>query len=1273
MNHLQTHPTTEQLSAYRRGDLDSTAEAVIEEHLLSCDTCCGQLESTWDSLVSNLRGGAAQEEATESDAIPAELANHPRYRVVKLLGRGGMGDVYQAEHRLMHRIVALKLIKERCVRNPAAIDRFRREVRAAARLVHPHIVTAYDAEQAGHLHFLVMEYVDGVELAEVVKQQGPLPVWEACDYVRQAALGLQHAYEQGMVHRDIKPHNLMVTNVRKGESVRREAASATDAASASTTSGVVKILDFGLASLTAEGIVDTLVDDADATGGLAASQLTAVGTIMGTPDYIAPEQAIDAHSADIRADIYGLGCTLYYLLAGNPPFQESTIMGKLLAHSRQQAQPLSQLRQDVPAELESIVGRMMAKSPDDRFATPAEVAAALAPFAGVAPASPVQSSAEPRPGLVPPRRRWFVPVAATTALLLAFLGILSGVIVVATNRGRIEIHSEVDDVQVVVKQDGQEIAVIDLTTGSQVKWLSTGSYELALIGDHNRVNLDVRSFRMTRLGRVIVTARWDADGIDTVESFDTSQATITRDGIQVEEDSWRIAADSPRSVRLFEIPQPGLGTGPFFYRAKLRSEQVQGRAYLEMWVRLPGKGEFFSKGLDATISGTTDWAEYEIPFLLRDHDRPDLVKLNLAIEGSGTVWIKDIELRGRTETPALPASVAAEPQDALLALQGEKPYWMTRVLFSRDGRQAISAAHEIYVWNLQTGGLERKFGRQQGDIWGLALSPDGASIATTDANVVRLWDLDTGEQRREFPAHEGRVMAVAFSPDGTQIASAGFGRQIRLWDVASGESRGELMHEAGEIRGLAFSPNGKYLASGQFTMADPDAEHRLVHLWDLEKQQVLRRFHTPGARITSVAFSPDSRTLMASSFSPDSPLCLWDVTSGALQQVLAGHTGSEFATFSPDGRFLISCGFEVSEDQQQGDRTVRVWEVAAGREVYRFPGHAGGPLCVAVAPDGRILSSGKDSAVRLWRLPKAEEAAATSPEVLRIETHETPVWGLAFSPDGTQIASGGTNGDLLLHHVSSGRQLREFPGHTAKVHGLCFSADGLQLLSASWDGTVRLWDVAAGDELRRFEGHTGLVHAAVWSPDGKQFVSCTHEGHAGAIWLWEAGTGEVLRKFEGVQFQPFSVSFSPDGQHVLSGSHDGTMRLWDVATGREIKPFRGHTDWVISVSFSHDGIQAVSGSKDQTIRIWDVGAGTELRRLSGHTDMVPSVQYTPDGRHVLSGSLDRTVRLWDAATGDELRRFLGHSSNVERVAVSADGRRAASAGSDKSVRVWRLD
>src|SRR5262249_43931811 len=181
-----------------------------------------------------------------------------------------MGSVYEAEQIVMRRRVALKVIRRAATASPAALERFGREVRAAARLSHPNIVTAFAAETAGDLHFLVMEYVQGISLASLVNERGPLPVEEACEYVRQAALGLQHAHERGLVHRDVKPGNLIRCS-----------------------DGTVKILDFGLAALTAEG------------GG----GLTEANVVMGTPDYMAPEQAEDSHGTDIRADLYGLGCT----------------------------------------------------------------------------------------------------------------------------------------------------------------------------------------------------------------------------------------------------------------------------------------------------------------------------------------------------------------------------------------------------------------------------------------------------------------------------------------------------------------------------------------------------------------------------------------------------------------------------------------------------------------------------------------------------------------------------------------------------------------------------------------------------------------------------------------------------------------------------------------------------------------------------------------------------------------------------------------------------
>jgi serine/threonine protein kinase len=364
----EDHPNPDQLRAFDQGRLDPSEWAAVERHLLGCAACGDRIEGlpeqrlvdllgeydperacgvTSDELVTPSRPPVAPSAGTEE--VPRELAEHPRYRVHGLLGTGGMGMVFKAEHRLMRRTVALKVIHHRLLTQPAAVERFRREVRAAARLAHPNIVTALDAEQAGPTHFLVMEYVEGETLDRVVDRSGPLPVSRACAFVRQAALGLQHAHEQGMVHRDLKPANLIVTP-----------------------SGQVKVLDFGVAHLARECPT--------------AAGLTPDGVLIGTPGYLAPEQARAPGTADVRADMYSLGCTLYHLLAGRPPFVGS-LLQQLLDHQDRTPRPLSAFRNDVPPELAQLVQRLLAKDPADRIQSPAQLADALAPFAsGAAPA-----------------------------------------------------------------------------------------------------------------------------------------------------------------------------------------------------------------------------------------------------------------------------------------------------------------------------------------------------------------------------------------------------------------------------------------------------------------------------------------------------------------------------------------------------------------------------------------------------------------------------------------------------------------------------------------------------------------------------------------------------------------------------------------------------------------------------------------------------------------------------------------------------------------------
>jgi serine/threonine protein kinase len=286
----------------------------------------------------------------------ASEAAFGQYRLLEKLGEGGMGVVYKAIHLRLEKQVAIKIVAPERTANPEAVARFEREMKAVGRLHHPNIVNAFDAGEFKDSHYLVMELIDGVDLAVLLQAHAPLAVPDACELVRQAALGLQHAHEHGMVHRDIKPSNLMLTGVRRRGAV----------------TGVVKVLDLGLALLDEWRV------------GRTPSALTSTGRMMGSIEYMAPEQAIDTHRVDIRADVYSLGATLYALLTGTTPFDTTQHDSAIQRLSSLVHDPRPSLRShatNVPDELASLVDRMLARDPADRPATPELVANALEPFA----------------------------------------------------------------------------------------------------------------------------------------------------------------------------------------------------------------------------------------------------------------------------------------------------------------------------------------------------------------------------------------------------------------------------------------------------------------------------------------------------------------------------------------------------------------------------------------------------------------------------------------------------------------------------------------------------------------------------------------------------------------------------------------------------------------------------------------------------------------------------------------------------------------------------
>jgi WD40 repeat protein/serine/threonine protein kinase len=1107
-------------------------------------------------------GGSANDTVprtvTEGGKIPQQLGE---YRILREVGRGGMGIVYEAAQESLGRHVALKVLPFHGLLNPTHLERFRREARAAARLHHTNIVPVFGVGEHGGLCYYAMQFIQGQGLHEVLheirrlrgRRQVPAraqftlaanvaesmlvgqfasKTWLSADL---AEAPTDPAWADGPVAAAQPPlatptHSQLSSKpgVRYFRSVAQIGVQVAAALQYAHGEGVLH-RDIKPSNLLLDTTGRVWLTDFGLAKAEEANELTDPGDIVGTLCYMAPERF---HSqADARSDVYGLGITLYEFLTLQPAFANAPRAALIEQVLCQEPPRPRKLDPRIPRDLETIVLKAIAKDPADRYATAQALAEDLRQFLADRPIRARRTPLRERAWRWCRRNPALSATASLAGAALTAVAVLS--IALATNLyraaaqlrgGQAQIATALEQAE--AERDRAERLSATLALDRALSLCEQRDVPLGVLWLTRA--LEIAPYKEPELARAIRAnlALWERE-------------LCPLKGLLQHEDGVSAVAWSPDGQTLLTGGWEACGR---LWRANM-----------------------------ATVLGSPPYQEALIEHVGFSPNN----RLAFTLAG-GRVQVWDVTTDKRAGRPIVSKG------------------FISAAVFAHSSKEVVTGDSngKVLRWRATTGECLGELVSQVAAIRALDLSPDDHLLVTGDDYAARLWDVTSGRPRGEPLPHQAAVKALAFSHDGSRLVSGSQDGAARLWYTPTGRLQGLPLRHSGPVLSVAFSGDDQSVLTCSL-----DGTARL---WSAAtgKPRGLPLRHR-GQAMTA-AFSPDCKTMVTGGV--ENVVRLWDVSK--LQRPQASFTHGQWVrclAFSPCGRYLVT---------GSDDKTARLWDLKTPRQVGRPFQHAERVRSVAFSPDGRmLLTTSFDGIARRWEVATGR---SLGPPV----SYGNSIWATAFSPDSKRFLMGGDGNDVRCWDSRSGERLGLRLRHPDRVNGLAWSPDGRIIVTACLDGAARLWDTGTGQGLGIELRHRAAVWTVAFSPDGRTVLT---GGWDGTARLWDTATGQPKGKTFPHQAKVEAVAFSPDGCTILTGGFDHSARLWDVATGKPLGPRLAQDDLVLAVAFHPNGKMVATGGGDHTARLWELPPPAEgaVKDLLLESQLLTGMELDTEGATIV--------------------------------------------------------